>query len=376
MPALSPGPLPRASPAVVCGAGPELLLAAPAYPLELSEQALLVAISSPTSDELNAALLGERKLRLEWRLAVPARIQQALSRDMTLPLERRYRKAVARLEGNEIFNTSRAPDPLAEGPRFSQLPRPQSVVPGGFFADWNENETPSHEAFVAETAPQPAVQARRSSRPPEQGARTSVRRTTEGPYHLAPPAVPSRDLLPQRAVSSKPAGSSHVSEPSRRGPYSLAQARRDLASARTAEQVLRITFTYTIQFFDFLAAFTVREGAAHLKRTRGLPDSTPSAGPLVLSDCASLERAATECRHLIATVGEQPALRERLGLAADRRVAVLPIAVRQRTAILLVGGFDVGQPHSQHLKDASEGIPFVSHALERIILKRKSRPPS
>lgn len=372
LPALAPGVLPRASATAFRDIDRQLLLDSPAYPLARSGETLLIALAQPPSQALLDSL-SAIGVQPEWRLAVSVRILQALCRDWSLPLERRAYKVIARLEGSEIFHSSRAPNPLAEAPTFSELPRPLSVAPGNFLADWNDADTPTHDAFLAETAPQPAVQPQTQSLgPPE---RAGHRRLTDGPYHLAPPPLPSHHLLSQRAVSSKPASTNHVSEPSRRGPYSLAQARRDLAGARTAEQVLRISFAYTVQFFDYLAAFTVREGGAYLKRTRGLPSSTPKTEPIALSECPGLARAAHECRHLIAPLSEQSALCERLGLASDRKVAIIPVAVRQRTTILLVGGFDLGQPHSQHLDDASECVPFVSHALERIILKRRSRPP-
>src|SRR5690606_15828760 len=98
---------------------------------------------------------------LEFKVAVPARIRQALCRDFAIPLDRRIHKALARLEGNEVFSSRRAPSPLTDPPKFADLPRPPSLRPGAFFADWGDNsETPRHDAFLVETAQQPEVQAK------------------------------------------------------------------------------------------------------------------------------------------------------------------------------------------------------------------------
>ena len=250
LPCLPPGQLPYASTAALSALPRNTLLDLEVYPLELQETRLTLATGYDLPPSVTDAVSRTYGLQLEFKLAVPARIRQALCRDFAIPLDRRIHKALARLEGNEVFSSSRAPSPLTEPPRFSDLPRPASLRPGAFFADWGDNnETPRHDAFLVETAQQPDV----GPKLPSLGSHGAGRRTTDGPYRLAPPAVPSQDLLPNRPASSKPA-SNYLSEPSRRGPYAVAQARRDLAAARTADQVLRILFTYTTQYFDFLAA--------------------------------------------------------------------------------------------------------------------------
>lgn len=372
LPCVPPGQLPYADGNALSALPRNSLIDLEVYPLELRGTTLTLATGCALRDGVGTALGRTYGLGLEFKVAVPARIRQALCRDFTLPLDRRIHKALARLEGNEVFNSSRAPNPLTEPPRFSDLPRPQSLKPGAFFADWGgDNETPRHDAFLVETAQQPDVKPRQAPVAPTGGM---PRRTTEGPYRLAPPAVPSQDLLPNRPASSKPA-SNYLSEPSRRGPYAIGQARRDLASARTADQVLRILFTYTSQYFDFLAAFTLKTDELILKRTRGLPDSKHESAPLRIVDCPVLHEVSRSGQLQLSLTGQHPELASLLGLPPDRQIAVLPVMVGNRAPILLVGGFDTGHPNHHHAKQAMELCPFVALALERIIRLRKSRPP-
>lgn len=373
LPCVAPGQLPYANAAALSTLPKSTLLELEIYPLELHNTTLVLATGYSLKSSVVDALSRTYGVVLEFKVAVPARIRQALCRDFAIPLDRRIHKALARLEGNEVFSSSRAPSPLTDPPKFADLPRPPSLRPGAFFADWGDNsETPRHDAFLVETAQQPEVQAKVPSFGTSQGA---GRRTTDGPYRLAPPAIPSQDLLPNRPASSKPA-SSYLSEPSRRGPYAVAQARRDLSAARTADQVLRILFTYTTQYFDFLAAFTVRGDVLTLKRTRGLPDSKPESAPLRLADCPLLLEVSRSGQFQLAFTRHHQELATILGLSSDRQVAVLPVVVSGRTPILLVGGFDVGHPTHHHAKQAMDLCPFVAVAIERIIRARKSRPPA
>lgn len=373
LPCVPPGQLPYAVTAALSTLPRNTLLDLEVYPLELRDNLLTLAAGSALPSGVAEAVGQTYGLRLEFKVAVPARIRQALCRDFAIPLDRRIHKAISRLEGNEVFSSSRAPSPLTEPPQFSDLPRPQSLKPGAFFADWGgDNETPRHDAFLVETAQQPGVGPKAAAVDRSQTA--PGRRTTDGPYRLAPPAVPSQDLLPNRPASSKPA-SNYLSEPSRRGPYAIAQARRDLSATKTADQVLRILFTYTTQYFDFLAAFTLRSDELILKRTRGLPDSKPESQPTRLADCPLLLEVARAGQIQLSHAARDAELTALLGLSPDRQIAVLPVVVGSRTPIILVGGFDVGHPTHHHAKQAMELCPFVALALERIIRLRKSKPP-
>lgn len=374
LPCVPPGQLPYAVAAALSTLPRNTMLDLEVYPLDVQGTHLTLATGAALPPGVAEAIGQTYGLHLEFKVAVPARIRQALCRDFAIPLERRIHKAITRLEGNEVFSSSRAPSPLTEAPQFTDMPRPQSLKPGAFFADWGDGETPRHDAFLVETAQQPGVKPRVTT-DADRSQAAPGRRTTDGPYRLAPPAVPSPDLLPNRPASSKPAGN-YLSEPSRRGPYAIAQARRDLAAAKTAEQVLRILFTYTTQYFDFLAAFTVRSDELILKRTRGLPDSKPESEPIRLADCPLLLDVARAGLVQLAHARQHPELATLLGLSPDRQLAVLPVVVGNRTPIIMVGGFDVGHPTHHHAKQAMELCPFVALALERIIRLRKSKPPA
>jgi hypothetical protein len=373
LPTMAPGPLPLVDEAALHVVPRAVLMRFEVYPVAKESEHLIVAAGRPLTPETLAKLAAAAGCPVRVILTLPARVQQAQARDAGSMGNRRLVKTIARLEGAAALTSSRAPNPLLEAPPFTALPRPQSFRPGEFLANWSESETPRHDALLVETAQQPAV----SARDPQSSAAnrpSSARRDTDGPYRLAPPPVPSPDLYPGRGVSSKPV-SSNTSEPSRRGPYAIAQARRDLGSARTPDQVLRIAFTYTTQYFDFLAAFTIRGDEATLKGTRGLPDSKPETPPLNVVECIILSDVVRTQRVQLAPVGKHPSLAKLLGLSPERYIAAMPIGVGARTPIVLVGGFDSGQPTHHHAKQATELSPLVAYSLERIIRERKSRPP-
>lgn len=373
LPTVVPGPLPVADRETVHLLPRALFLRFEVYPLAKDAQHLVVASGRPLSAENLVKLEAATGCRIKVLLALPARVLEAQARDAGTMGDRRLVKTIARLEGNVALISSHAPSPMLDAPPFAALPRPQSFRPGEFLANWNESETPRQDVLLAETAQQPPVAPRDmasgNTRP------SSTRRDTDGPYRLAPPPVPSPDLFPHRGMASSKPVSSATSEPSRRGPYAIAQARRDLGSARTPDQVLRIAFTYTTQYFDFLAAFTIRGDEATLKGTRGLPDSKPESPPLRVSECAVLSDVVRTQRVQLAPVGKHPTLASLLGLSPERYIAAMPIGVGARTPIVFVGGFDSGQPTHHHAKQATELSPVVAYSLERIIRERKSRPP-
>lgn len=374
LPTVAPGPLPVADREIAHLLPRALFLRFEVYPLVKEADHVVVASGRPLSAERLVKLEAATGYPVNVLLALPARVHEAQARDAGTLGDRRLVKTIARLEGNNALISSHAPSPMLDAPPFTALPRPQSFRPGEFLANWNESETPRQDALLAETAQQPPVAARDT--PPSTKARpSSTRRDTDGPYRLAPPPVPSPDLFPTRGMSSSKPVSSATSEPSRRGPYAIAQARRDLGSARTADQILRIAFTYTTQYFDFLAAFTIRGNEATLKGTRGLPDSKPESPPLRVGECAILSDVVRTQRVQLAPVGKHPTLASLLGLSPERYIAAMPIGVGARTPIVLVGGFDSGQPTHHHAKQATELSPLVAYSLERIIRERKSRPP-
>lgn len=373
LPTVAPGPLPTAEQTALHLLPRALCVRFEVYPLTKDGDHLTVAAGRPLSSEAHVKLEATAGCPIQVVLTLPTRVQQAQARDAGTLGNRRLVKAIARLEGNVALTSSRAPNPLLDPPPFTELPRPQSFRPGEFLANWSETETPRHDALLVETAQQPPVSAREvgsgTARP------SSTRRDTDGPYRLAPPPVPSPDLFAGRGMSSSKPVSSASSEPSRRGPYAIAQARRDLAAARTPDQVLRIAFTYTTQYFDFLAAFTIRGDEATLKGTRGLPDAKPESPPLSVTECAILSDVVRTQRVQLAPIGKHPTLASLLGLSPERYIASMPIGVGPRTPIVMIGGFDSGQPTHHHAKQAMELSPVVAYSLERIIRERKSRPP-
>src|SRR5688572_16352408 len=105
------GELPASSPEVLRLVPRELARRFGLYPLENRADALVVAVSEPLPAEVESDLGFSLGLRIEQRIAMGVRIQQALSRDYAMPLETRAERILAKLAGRPDPSPSVAPEP-------------------------------------------------------------------------------------------------------------------------------------------------------------------------------------------------------------------------------------------------------------------------
>ncbi|MES1188872.1 MAG: HEAT repeat domain-containing protein [Myxococcales bacterium] len=288
------------------------------YPLEQRDDTLLVAVSEPLPSEVESDLGFSLGLRIEQRIALAVRIQQALARDYGMALEQRAERILAKLAGRPDPNPSVAPGPLSP---------------------------PTPPAPVTEQVSE------------------------------APPATPARAPAPRPQVDLTTLTRKEP-KPRRLGPYTPAMAERDLLEAEDTDAVLRAFFDFASQYFEYTALFAIHGDLAEGRDAAG--SGAPRARVLSLGiplDLPSaLSRAAASDRFSLlrlAAGGLDGALARDLERRPGPQVLMLPIHVRKRAVLVLYG--DHGHQDVQ-LNAVGQVISFgqvVSNALEHLIRKRK-----
>lgn len=361
LPAGPTGELPCGSGAAVAAVPRELALELGVYPMRLDGDGLLVIASSapsPQNEERLRHAAGVPALRVQ--LALAPRVQQAIARDYGSSLDRRTRKLIARLEGSEIYHSSRAPEVFVDAPAFTELPRPSSILPVTFFGEWADLETPSQSLFAAETAPVPAVHRSASNSEHPITQRTS-------------PSVPN---LPAAFGAERRSAPRSVGRGKHRGPYTVNDAKLDLYRATKADELLQVYFAFAAQYFDMTACFTLQGARARLRAARGFSWMQPTLKDrlLTLSEHPSLASVSETGNWLLARLPTlDPELSASLGLSRDAVSLLLPVRVRERASLVLLGAFEEGDVTLDDGAELFGFAPLVSRAIEQLIVQRKNR---
>ncbi|HKY39803.1 MAG TPA: HEAT repeat domain-containing protein [Polyangiaceae bacterium] len=295
------------------------------YPLENRGDALVVAVSEPLPAEVESDLGFSLGLRIEQRIAMGVRIQQALARDYAMPLETRAERILAKLAGR--------PDPspsVAPGPKTPPAPAPPPAA------------APVTAPVVAAALARPKLQR------------------------------PAREAVDLSSLTRK------EPKPRRLGPYTPAMAERDLLEATDRDDVLRAFFDFASQYFEYTALFAVHGDLAEGRDAAG--SGAPRARVLSLGiplDLPSvLSRAVASDRFSLLRLGAgglDGALARDLDRRPGPQVLLLPIRVRKRTVLVLYGDHGSADVQLDAVGQVISFAPLVSNALEHLILRRKGR---
>jgi hypothetical protein len=357
------GELPVSSPEVLRLVPRELARRFGLYPLTSTGEALVVAVSEPLPAEVESDLGFSLGLRIEQRIAMGVRIQQALARDYGMPLETRDERILAKLAGHPDPSPSVAPGPPTPEPTPSEPAIPASEPPAAMPASEPPAAMPASEPPAAMPASEPPAPL--TSAPPA---------APEQPTTAPPPAL--------RARRSEPVDLSSLTrkEPRRRrlGPYTPAMAERDLLEASDRDDVVRAFFDFASQYFEYTALFAVHGDLAEGRdaagsgapRARvlslGIPLDLPSAlSRAIASDRFSLQR--------LSSGGLDGALARDLDRRPGPLVLLLPVQVRSRTVLVLYGDHGHVDVQLGAIGQVISFAPLVSSALEHLILRRKQR---
>lgn len=312
------GELPASSAEVLRQVPRELARRFGLYPLESSGGALIVAVSEPLPSEVESDLGFSLGLRIEQRIALAVRIQQALSRDYAMPLEQRAERILAKLAGRPDPNPSVVPGP------------PEPVV-----------------------APPPPLEPE----PPSADASAKPRTVEREPVDLT--TLTRKEPKPRRL-----------------GPYTAAMAERDLLDAGETDEVLRAFFDFASQYFDYTALFALHGDLAEGRDAAGAgaPRSRVLSLGIPLDLPSSLSRAAASDNFSLlrlGTGGLDGAFARDLDRRPGPQVLMLPIHVRKRAVLVLYGDHGHQDVQLDTVGQVISFAPLVSSALEHLILKRK-----
>jgi hypothetical protein len=176
------GRLPAPPPRVLRLVPGELALRHGIFPLELEDRALVVATAEPLSTSVEDDLGFALDLAIVQRLAPLVRIRQAIAEHYGIPLERRFLRLVAKLEGQADPSPSALPPP-DRGLLPVKMPRPISIP------------SPSFGTGVPSSEPEPA---RLSADKP--AAKTPF----VAAHEFVNPSIPKSPPLPVEAMEPPP----------------------------------------------------------------------------------------------------------------------------------------------------------------------------
>ncbi len=365
------GPLALASPVALEAVGAERASELCVYPLAVHSGRITLVVSEPPPASLLHELKAEHGFSSELWVALHARVREAIARAYGRPLDRRSQRALTRLE-------PKATDPLVPRPLpFSQLPRLPSLAPVEAFPNIAEFETPIETALHVETAKAPPVEPSAAQHAAPATSQVVARTADASAAAVHPDISTPSGLGPSEAhafqSSSSPVSSSASER--QRGPYPAYAAQEDLQQARSPDQVLKVYFSFASQYFDHTAVFTVHGEFVQLRAARGF-----SSGPPLERERLPLERhpvlreVTQSSKWWMGALSQQdPSLALRLGIMPRRGVIALPVRLRQRVALVVLGGFDNGDVHLPDVGELLAFEPHVAAALGRVILTRKRR---
>ncbi|MEJ7733642.1 MAG: hypothetical protein WKG00_31160 [Polyangiaceae bacterium] len=405
--AAPPGRLPAPSAAALRAVPGELALRHGVFPLSRAADLLVLATSQPLPGPLEDDLSFALGIGLRQLVAPLVRIRQAIAEHYGQPLDRRFLRLVARLEGRADPSPSSLP-PGGRAPASPGLPRPASAppasfgsgpVPGSKYSAGSTNRTP--RVGVAALPPAPIIP--RAPAAPRMDLVTFAEPELAGGGVLEP-SLPGAELVPaiaspavgdalagwaqrtarverQRAPSRGGEGvRDSAGRLRRRGPLTAAMAENELELTSAPDAVLEVHFSFVSQFFEYAVLFVAHGDLAEGRNAAGPgADRSRVAGIGVPLDLPSIlatarDRGAPMVVALAASGLDAELARDlsRVRVAARAgMVAVIPVMVRGRAVALLYG--DDGEDDVE-LGAIGEVISFtalVEKALERAILRRK-----
>ncbi len=316
------------------------------YPLEERDGSLVVAVSEPLPREVEEDLGFALGVGILQRAAPQVRILQAIARDYGLAMDRRTLRLIAKLSGRpDPSPSSLPPRDGAHAP--VRLPRPPSLPP---------------LAYPSQTASEPE---------PELAGPVSLRSAAiarETQEHEPRPA-------PEFAAWANAAARPARRRARRRGPYTAATAEQDLLAAESRDDVLRASFDFIAQYFEYAALFAVHGDIAEGRDARGRGANrariTGVGVPLDLPGALATAREGAFQLVRLSDEGIDAALAKDLDRRPGRVVLLLPIVVRGRCVLIVYGDHGAADVDLSEVGDVIAFAPLVSAALERVIMRRK-----
>jgi hypothetical protein len=394
----------------------DLALRAVVFPLRMQNEMLVLATSDVLRPMMEEDILDAVRVRIALAAAPLIRIREGIAAHYGAPLDARQLRLIDLLDAVLRSEAPPAPVPapiatmgdlhfptgLKSG--VSERPPPVDVAP------------PTRRRMTAEilalrvasvTVPDPGPSPRPPSSPADVAVDAPAAPAAEADPELDggrptwtsddPPSAPLADV-PVVDSSPRPPGmvdrkaalsllrreaggrASRAKTARRKGPYSRAEAERDLESARAPDDILDTFFAFGSQFFEYAALFVVHgdllegrdawgPGASHLRVLGlGVPLDLPS----------SLSQARKSGQVLLSRFDEHEIDREfRRDLErAPRRAslaALIPVTIRGRAVGLLYGDDGDNDVTLGTLGDLLGFCALASANVERLLRAKKGK---
>jgi HEAT repeat protein len=360
---------------------------------------LIVALSMPLSQEVEQQLSFLLGHTLVSRVICEVRVAAALSHHYGVEPAPRMRRLIDKLRERDA-----GPVPYVAPPETGKLQSNQLAGLGkkssaaSFLDDDEPDEVPTPASVPPKGRPsgvppgrttdplgvtrdQTVVDPLPSAPPPKVKTQPPPR-----PVSVAPAALPRIELVQSsRRAWIPPEPSRPEIDPlpalqKHRGPLSASQAVQLLESASKRDEILEILLSFAGQFFDYVAAFTVQDDNAEGRVSVGAGTGTGElrAVKIALGPTDAARGLLAESRAaLMPLAGPLDGAETELSLATDLGqplhacAIVVPIVLRSRAVLLVVG---VRSTESFTVSDVPELVAFaprVVDALERLILRKK-----
>ncbi len=373
-------------------------------PLFADDSGVVVLVAEPLAAEVEQELSFALSLPVSQRIAPLVRIRQALAATYQAPLDRRFARLVARLEGQESPVGNSLPPLLQNVPEVALPQRPPSEIPKmpasegpGQLQARMASRTQTATGLLALAAPLlPSERSPDTYMPVSSplGAPRSVQNPVPPapPTHVSPePMLPApaqgQDAPPESLPSGetrKPAQAEKRAARApkrRRGPLVRDVAKDEMERAETRDDVLDLFFEYCRQFFDTTVLFIVQGEVAEgfdafgsgLSREHVVRIGVPLDMPSLLREAKETRRILHRGANLAGLDGVWLA---DLGLRPTASVVVAPLTVRKRCIGLIVGDGGVGGIEAQTVNEVSWFAGLAGVALERIIVRKKGSSTS
>jgi len=427
------GKLPAPAAGVLRTIPGELALRHGIFPLERDARTLVIATFEPLSNAIEEDFTFALDVGIRQLAAPLVRIRQAIAEHYGIPLDRRFLRLLARLEGRPDPSPSSLP-PGGRGPGPILLPLPGSVppatfgsgvigrvplVPGPGPVTRTPNVTAPDGPVVMPPIPRGGAApqiieglapVRLSAEPVDRDPRDGTRLVEVGPPPGSAPEAPSAEPRPMSdrtrvlagwlrramvedkkarprmvdatAVASAPSApevaARSLARGRRKGPFTAAMAEEELLRATSTDDVLDIYFAFTHQYFQYAVLFAVQGDLAEGRDAAGPgADRARVSGIGVPLDLPSSLATARDRRAPVvaplAPEGLDGELVRDLGRVAvgSAVIAVIPVVVRHRVVALLYGDDGVDGVELSSIGDALAFTGLVAAALERVILRKK-----
>lgn len=360
------------------------------YPLSEDAGVLTVAVAEPLAREVEQDLSFALGVSIVQLAAPLVRIRQALARDYLQPLDKRTARILTKLTGQ--------PASLSEPPRvdLSALPRHETLPPSAYARD-NAVDLGAVTAPPPEVYPIPLGPNSQQGIAPGSLSTDTERESTPSFTAEGAPAEPDVPHEPRGELRSAtaPAAAERASalrtaaraiarqskqdddKPHRRlGPYTAADAERDLMGADDRDDVLNALFDFAAQYFEYCALFVMHGDLAEGRDARGpgaSPETVRALGiPLDLpSSIATVYELGKWQLVRLTGSGIDVGLAKDLKRESGPQCLLLPVIMRKRCVLILYGDHGEDDVRLSDIGDVISFAPLVASGLERVILKRK-----